>query len=162
MIRWYGFMAEQILWKCINETDITYEFETYEIANVLPFLNEKITPLNGLIYRFFRVWYKMGHMKKAVSWAPATSAIRTSRCLCPWSFIWLLNLMPTCPTVQRRYLYFQRLLPKLEAVWSAQRGLWRGRARLCHDHSVVACTMPLWHLPKPQHCSLPDSQAKAL
>lgn len=34
-------MAEQILWKCINETDITYEFETYEIANVLPFLNEK-------------------------------------------------------------------------------------------------------------------------
>ena len=34
-------MAEQILCKCINKTDITYEFETYEIANILPFLNEK-------------------------------------------------------------------------------------------------------------------------
>lgn len=122
---------------------------------------KKITLLNGLIYRFFRVWYKMGHMKKAVSWAPATSAIRTSRCLCPWSFIWLLSLMPTCSTVQRRYLYFQRLLPKLEAVWSAQRWLWRGRPCLCHDHSEVVCTMLLWHLPKPQQCSLPDSQGQS-
>ena len=41
MISSCGFMAEQILCKCINKTDITYEFETYEIANILPFLNEK-------------------------------------------------------------------------------------------------------------------------